>query len=562
MASSPDDAGGIASARDPQSLFRQALKDLDDRLLRGEPFSGHERNCAFLNTGAGRWATVSHVSGFDFDDDARALAATDWDGDGDVDVWAANRTAPMLRYLRNDTPRAGDFLELRLAQDAGNRHAIGARVEVKIGSPPQVLVREVRAGDSFLSQSSLRLHFGLGKEAQITAVTVRWPGGAVETFTGVQPSAAFLLRKGTGQATLIPARSGLAALKPGAIALPPGDFPLAVPLTHSLPLPRLEFTDLDGKPRRLDEFKGAPLFVTFVSGEHPACAQQFASWQPRLAELQKAGLRLVAAGMDDEKSTRALLASLPAEIARGILAPNTRERVKLINNTPFEITLSLGAPSGFALDAAQRLITVYRGPATPDQLLVDVKRAALPPAQQAAGTLPFSGQWFRPPIPWAPLELLPVLLRQSDWSAAHDYMLANRDEFKKSRRQPARAKILADALIAQNMIAEALPHYQDALPEYPSDPILLNNLAHCLLHQPNPNAAAITAAVTHAEQAAKLTARKDPALLDTLAHALIAAGKKPEALAAIKEALALPGTTPELKKSLEELARQASRAAQ
>ena len=67
MASSPNDVSGSDLARDPDSIFRTALRDLDDRLKRGEPFSGHERNCLFLNTGTERWATVSHVSGFDFD---------------------------------------------------------------------------------------------------------------------------------------------------------------------------------------------------------------------------------------------------------------------------------------------------------------------------------------------------------------------------------------------------------------------------------------------------------------------------------------------------------------
>ncbi len=565
MASSPDNAGAIAAAGDPQSLFRRALHDLDDRMMRGEPFSGHERNCAFLNTGGKRWATVSHVSGFDFDDDARALAATDWDGDGDVDVWVSNRTAPMVRYLRNDTPRAGDFLTLQLVQDTGNRHAIGARVEVKTGvgngaRGPASLVREVRAGDSYLSQSSRRLHFGLGPKANILSVTVRWPGGLVESFPGVQPNAAWLLRQGAGTAAPLPARSSVAVLTPAPVALPPGELPDAAPLAHSIPLPRLEFTDMSGKLRRLDEWKGVPVFITFVSGEHESCAAQFAAWRPRLDELNQAGLRLFAAGMDETKATRELLASLPAEITCGILTPQARERMEAIYHAPFEITLRPGAPCGFVLDAALRLITVHRGPASVDQLLAGAKRAALPPAELAREALPFPGRWFRAPAPWAPLGLLPVLLRQSDWNAAHDYMMEHRAEFKKSRRHAAAAKVLADALIAQNLVSEALTHYQDALDEYPADPVLRNNLAHCLLHAaPRPDAAAIAAALTHAEEAVKLTQRREPSLLDTLAHALRAAGRHDEAVQTARETLALPDIPPAVRQSLEELARGVSR---
>ena len=47
------------------------------KLLReGHSFSGHERNCAFLNChpSSPRFANVSAVTGFDFPDDGRAAA--------------------------------------------------------------------------------------------------------------------------------------------------------------------------------------------------------------------------------------------------------------------------------------------------------------------------------------------------------------------------------------------------------------------------------------------------------------------------------------------------------
>ena len=72
----------------------------------GSSWSGSETNRTFLNTGGGRFADASYVSGFGFDDDGRALAITDWDGDGDLDLWAHNRTAPRLRLLRNNSPQA------------------------------------------------------------------------------------------------------------------------------------------------------------------------------------------------------------------------------------------------------------------------------------------------------------------------------------------------------------------------------------------------------------------------------------------------------------------------
>ena len=135
-------------------------------MFQGISWSGHERNCCYLNTGDGRFANISAASGLDFMDDARACALVDWDHDGDVDLWSVNRTAPQVRMLRNDTPSDHHYLALRLEGRTCNRDAIGARVEVTLkdeqsGNPQ--MIKTLRAGEGFLSQSSKWLHFGLGK---------------------------------------------------------------------------------------------------------------------------------------------------------------------------------------------------------------------------------------------------------------------------------------------------------------------------------------------------------------------------------------------------------------
>ena len=38
-------------------------------------------------------------------------------------------------------------------------------------------IGEVRSGGSYLSQSDLRLHFGLGSARRIDRVEIRWPSG-------------------------------------------------------------------------------------------------------------------------------------------------------------------------------------------------------------------------------------------------------------------------------------------------------------------------------------------------------------------------------------------------
>jgi hypothetical protein len=63
----------------------------------------------------------------------------------------------------------------RLSSPGPNRFAIGARVTIDAGGRRQV--REVRSGGSYLSQSDLRAHFGLGAYAGPVDVEVRMPGG-------------------------------------------------------------------------------------------------------------------------------------------------------------------------------------------------------------------------------------------------------------------------------------------------------------------------------------------------------------------------------------------------
>ena len=151
--------------------------------------------------GLGRFANVSAISGFDFDDDGRGLAVVDWDHDGDLDVWLRNRNGPRLRFLRNHTVRgngssSSHSVSLQLRGKFVNRDAIGARVEILRADPAVLpLVQTVYAGDAFLSQSSKELIFGLGDDTPIDSVVVHWPGGAVEEFSGVEVNGRFRLAR-------------------------------------------------------------------------------------------------------------------------------------------------------------------------------------------------------------------------------------------------------------------------------------------------------------------------------------------------------------------------------
>ena len=158
--------------------YRDGWSRITDLIETGGSWSGRERNCCFLNLGGDLpFADVSYASGFDFPDDARAVASVDWDHDGDLDLWVTNRTAPRLRFLRNNGSPGQRGLLVRLQGTSGNRDAIGARLELsESGGDARPLVRFVTAGSGYLAQSSKWVHFGVGAADGSFRLTIRWPG--------------------------------------------------------------------------------------------------------------------------------------------------------------------------------------------------------------------------------------------------------------------------------------------------------------------------------------------------------------------------------------------------
>ena len=148
--------------------------DLDLGVVNGHVMndSGHfrpgskeaQRKLLFRNDGGGRFKEVGRTSGSGFVPEAvgRTLVAGDIDNDGALDLLVTNNGGPA-ELLRNGGGSGNNAVLLALVGTKSNRGAIGARVRLTAGGSTQV--REIKAGSSYLGESDLRVHFGLGRAA-------------------------------------------------------------------------------------------------------------------------------------------------------------------------------------------------------------------------------------------------------------------------------------------------------------------------------------------------------------------------------------------------------------
>ncbi len=155
-----------------------------------QSLAGYQPKCVWLNTG-GDFVDVARAIGASDEFDGRAVALADLVTRGVADVVVANQNGPLLVYKNTVTP-GRDWVQFQLkggarpGREAGwsNRDAIGAEVKLtwRQGGRAMEQVQAITAGDGYASQSMLRLHFGLGADAEIDQAVIRWPSGKTQTI--------------------------------------------------------------------------------------------------------------------------------------------------------------------------------------------------------------------------------------------------------------------------------------------------------------------------------------------------------------------------------------------
>jgi hypothetical protein len=164
--------------------FSSLMDNLETEVKYREPLQ------LFRNLDGGRFEEIGDKAGLNTGppQSRRGTALGDIDNDGNLDFVVFNAAGPPSLFL-NDTRNTNHRVLFRLVGTKSNRMGIGARVTVFAGSMPQM--DEVRGGGGYNSSNDTRLHFGLGQEATMNKVEVRWPSGSRQAFQNVPADAIY-----------------------------------------------------------------------------------------------------------------------------------------------------------------------------------------------------------------------------------------------------------------------------------------------------------------------------------------------------------------------------------
>ena len=144
-----------------------------------------DRRILYHNLRNGKFEDLSEKAGPGILDahSSRGIAVGDIDNDGVVEVLINNQgERPSL--LKQTAKARGNWVLVQLTGTKSNRSAIGAKVRLTAGGMTQT--DEVRSGGNFISQSDLRLHFGLGEATRIDKIEIEWPSGLKEEKVGLE----------------------------------------------------------------------------------------------------------------------------------------------------------------------------------------------------------------------------------------------------------------------------------------------------------------------------------------------------------------------------------------
>lgn len=496
--------------------YDEAWRAMNQVLIK-ESIAGRQRNVFLRNDGKGGFDDVSGAVGLDLDQDGRSFAVLDLDRDGrpDLAVMAA-RQAPQLRLFHNDFAAGGTSIAIRLTGAESNRDAIGARVTIETDRLRRTKI--VQAGSGFLSQHSKELLFGLGASQQVKSLTVEWPKGRKQVFTDVPISIGqdrggrlTLVEGGTLEKTPFDAKGGAKPSAPAVTPRTPATPPNETWLYEPFPAPDLSVPDVRGETRSLAALRGKPAVVLLWSTTVRDARDAFDTLARGKDTLAHANIGALAIVLDAPKDVATLQASSSPALPVIAATPELALSYAILNRHVFMNRQDLRIPTTLLLDAAGRVVKLYRDRVDVSRIVKDAGAIEASAADRLSRAVPFAGELYtaiaqRNFVSYG-RELLdqglegPALVAFERAAAANPNastlyrlgtLLAKTGDAARARAaferaialQPDLAESHNDlgALLAQGGdLAGAIAHFRAALAASPEYPDALNNLGYALL---------------------------------------------------------------------------------
>jgi hypothetical protein len=160
-----------------KDLFAARSNVMDNISLLNPSRTYEEPNTVFRNLGNGKFEDVSTSAGPDFQLKAahRGVAFGDLDNDGRIDG-VVSVLGGAVELFHNVSQTTNHWILLKLVGTKSNRMGIGAQIHI-ITADGKSQWNEVTTATGYASSSDSRVHFGLGANAGIQEIEIRWPSG-------------------------------------------------------------------------------------------------------------------------------------------------------------------------------------------------------------------------------------------------------------------------------------------------------------------------------------------------------------------------------------------------
>ncbi len=153
-----------------------------------------ETGTTFFKNNNGTFVNMN--TGFTLTGSPRGAVLGDYDNDGNLDLFVSG-SGDAKGLFRNDNSNGNHWIEINCIGTVSNKSAIGSRLKAKatINGNSVWQLRDISGQNSFDSQNSLRVHFGLGDASSVDSLLILWPSGQVSHFTNLTADQIYTFRE-------------------------------------------------------------------------------------------------------------------------------------------------------------------------------------------------------------------------------------------------------------------------------------------------------------------------------------------------------------------------------